>query len=579
MADFISEQTIQEVIMQSDIVSVISSYVSLQKRGNRYVGLCPFHREKTPSFTVSPDKHMFYCFGCGAGGTVVNFVMRAENFSFPEAIRFLAEKAGINIEVEESGKSKEEYSEKKRIYEMNKLAARFFCKNLTDKSAAECVLYINKRGLTKKACTDFGIGYSLDSSRALQDFLLSQGFSLKDLKISGLFGERENGTLFDKFRNRLMFPIIDPFGNVVGFGGRVLGDGVPKYLNSPDTPAFNKSNQLYALNIAKNTSKGYFIVCEGYMDVIAMHCAGIDNAIASLGTAFTKQHARIIKKHVPKVYLCYDSDDAGVRAATRAIDILTEESLKVYVISLKGAKDPDEFIKKYGVDSFESSIDGAEYYIDYKLRHIKNGLDMGKTEGKIAFITGAAGIFAKIENNVEKEVYVKKICEEFNISEASLEAEIKKIKSGSAGGSIFLGSAADRKPSKAIEEDKLLKEAQKGLICLIAADNSFFQRFSNEHGADFFADTFYSEVYKKITEIYKEKPKISEVDLFSAFSPENGGKISEILSYNTAFENKENAFKELISTIKNRTRLYSINKTQSVDELKKLFDSRKNALQ
>ena len=342
---YFSDEFIEEVRQKNDIVDVISGYVKLQKKGSSYFGLCPFHNEKSPSFSVSRQKQMFYCFGCSAGGNVITFIMEYENFTFVEAIRFLAERVGMEVpQMEYSKEEKAKADLKTTLLEINKLAAKYFYAQLKTEQASHAHSYLVKRGLTEETITSFGLGYSNKFSNDLYKYLKTKGYSDELLVKAGLITASEKG-VYDKFWNRVMFPIMDVNNRVIGFGGRVMGEGEPKYLNSPETPIFDKSRNLYGLNRARTTRKNYFLICEGYMDVIALHQAGFNNAVASLGTAFTSGHASLIKRYVNEAYLTFDSDEAGTKAALRAIPILRECGITARVIRMNPYKDPDEFIK------------------------------------------------------------------------------------------------------------------------------------------------------------------------------------------------------------------------------------------
>ena len=355
-----SDDIIEEVRMKNDIVDVISQYVKLTRKGSSYFGLCPFHNEKTPSFSVTPSKQMYYCFGCGAGGNVYNFIMEYENYSFGEALSHLADRAGVELpKIEYSREAREKAEQRATLLEINKLAAQYFYYQLRREGGKTAYGYLTGRGLSEETIRKFGLGYSDKYSDDLYKYLKGKGYSDELLRESGLFNVDERRGMYDKFWNRVIFPIMDVNNRVIGFGGRVMGDGKPKYLNSPETKIFDKSRNLYGLNVARTTRKNYLILCEGYMDVIAMHQAGFTNAVASLGTALTSGHASLVKRYTKEVLLLYDSDGAGIRAALRAIPILREAGVTSRVVSLKPWKDPDEFIKNEGAEAFEERLNHA----------------------------------------------------------------------------------------------------------------------------------------------------------------------------------------------------------------------------
>lgn len=383
---YYSDDIVEEVRSRNDIVDVISQYVRLQKKGSTYFGLCPFHNEKTGSFAVSPNKQMYYCFGCGAGGNVFTFLMEYENFTFGEAMESLAERVGVELPKREyTSAQRQEADKRARLLEINKEAARYFYSLLRSERGAHALSYFKKRNLTEETMQRFGLGYSDQYSDDLYRYLRKKGYEDEILKESGLvtIDERRGG--YDKFWNRAMFPIMDVHNKVIGFGGRVMGDGEPKYLNSPETRIFDKSRNLYGLNIARSTKKDQLLLCEGYMDVIALHQAGFDNAVASLGTALTSGHANLLKRYTKNVYLTYDSDGAGVKAALRAIPILKEVGINTKVINMQPYKDPDEFISALGAEEYQKRIDQAENSFLFEIRMLERNYEMNDPAGKSAF--------------------------------------------------------------------------------------------------------------------------------------------------------------------------------------------------
>ncbi len=418
-----------ELIARSDIVSVVSRYVSLTRRGSGNLGLCPFHNENTPSFSVSSDKQFFHCFGCGAGGDVITFVMKIENLDFPDAVARLAEWAGL--EVPESTYGKGERSKRKRGQEACRDAARFFHERLKSPSGEDARKYLLERGLSPATITRFGLGYSPDAWSELLDELLGRGYSKAELLSAGLVTTGKSGKVYDRFRNRAMFPIIDVTGAVIGFGGRVMGEGEPKYLNSPESEVFNKRKNLYALNIAKASKADFFLLCEGYMDVISLHQAGFDSAVASLGTSLTEEQAHLISKYKSRVITVYDSDRAGKAATERAIDILKKAGLDVRVLTVHGAKDPDEFIKKFGRDKFQKLIDAALPAAEYRLGSVREEFDLSDDKQRVAYIKAAVLQIAKLSSAVEREIYAGRISEETKVSKEAIlseaEAERKRL--------------------------------------------------------------------------------------------------------------------------------------------------------
>ncbi|MDO4649130.1 MAG: DNA primase, partial [Eubacteriales bacterium] len=409
-----SDDIIEEVRSKSDIVDVISQYVKLTRRGSNYFGLCPFHNEKSPSFSVTPSKQMYYCFGCGAGGNVFNFVMEYENYNFGEALEHLAERSGVQLpKIEYSKEARERAQEKSLLLEIQKQAAQYYYYQLRRENGKTAKEYLTKRGLSEETIRKFGLGYSDKYSADLYKFLKSKEYSDTLLRESGLFNADERHGMTDKFWNRVIFPIMDANSRVIGFGGRVMGDGKPKYLNSPETKIFDKSRNLYGLHIARSSRKPYLILCEGYMDVISMHQAGFTNAVASLGTALTSGHASLIKRYVKEVLLLYDSDGAGIRAALRAIPILREAGISSRVVSLKPYKDPDEFLKAEGAKAFEQRLESAADSFMFRVRVSEEEYSMGDPQGQNRFFDGCAQMLLELTDELERNLYIKAIAEEY----------------------------------------------------------------------------------------------------------------------------------------------------------------------
>ncbi len=409
-----SDDIIEEVRMKNDIVDVISQYVKLTRRGSTYFGLCPFHNEKTPSFSVTPSKQMYYCFGCGAGGNVYNFVMEYENYSFGEALSHLADRAGVELpKIEYSREAREKAEQRATLLEINKLAAQYFYYQLRRENGRTAYNYLTGRGLSEETIRKFGLGYSDKYSDDLYKYLKSKGYSDELLRESGLFNVDERRGMYDKFWNRVIFPIMDVNNRVIGFGGRVMGDGKPKYLNSPETKIFDKSRNLYGLNVARTTRKNYLILCEGYMDVIAMHQAGFTNAVASLGTALTSGHASLVKRYTKEVLLLYDSDGAGIRAALRAIPILREAGVTSRVVSLKPWKDPDEFIKNEGAEVFEERLNQAMDSFMFRVHIAEQDFAMDAPQGQNQFFERCAEILLELSDELERNLYIEAIVKEY----------------------------------------------------------------------------------------------------------------------------------------------------------------------
>lgn len=408
----IPREVIEEVLSRTDLADVIGSYVTLKRAGSNMHGLCPFHSEKTPSFTVFSKTNSFYCFGCGAGGDAISFVMRAENLDYPSAVEFLAGRAGVTIPQDKNEIARMGMS-RKRVYEMNLAAAKFFRENLFDKNIGfEAMSYLaGQRKLSPAIIKRFGLGFAPNNFFELTNHMKKLGFSEQELIDGFLCGRSQKGHLYDYFRNRVIFPIIDVTGNVIAFGGRVMDDSKPKYLNSSDTPGFKKSKNLFALNYAKNHCSEQIILCEGYMDVIALHAAGVENAVATLGTALTSEQARMLTKYTKKVILLYDSDDAGQRATDRAIQILNEVGLEVRILKLSGAKDPDEYIRKFGAERFKALLGESRTGFDFKVSRALVGLDLQIPDDRIKASKAICDIIADSNSSVEREVFLSKASE------------------------------------------------------------------------------------------------------------------------------------------------------------------------
>ncbi len=422
----IPQSFIDEIKYRNKIEDVIASYVNLKRAGSVYQGLCPFHSERTPSFTVFPNTETFHCFGCGAGGDVISFIMRAENLEYPGAVEFLAKRSGLEMPEEADG-GKSETIKRSRMYEMNRAAALFFNKALYAPESEPAREYLKKRGLSRAAVKRFGLGFAPNSFHALSDHMHSLGYRDEELKEAFLCGKSERtGGYFDYFRGRIMFPIIDNFSNVIAFGGRALGDEKPKYLNTSDTPVFKKSRNLFALNFARNACAESLILCEGYMDVIAVNMAGFPNAVATLGTALTSEQARIMAKYTKKVILSYDSDDAGVAAAKRAIPILTDVGLEVKLLRMEGAKDPDEYIKKFGAARFKTLLEDSQGKLDYLCDSVLKKYDILIPEEKMKAADELCGVICGIWSDVEREIYITRIAERLSVEPSNLARDVER---------------------------------------------------------------------------------------------------------------------------------------------------------
>ena len=425
----VPSEFIDELVARSDIVDVVSDYVRLTQKGGSYWGLCPFHGEKTASFHVVPDRQLFHCFGCGKGGGVISFVMEMENLPYIDALRLLAKRA--NLEFPEGDADEGARRRRGRLLALNKEAARFFHSCLWSQGGESGLDYLRRRGLSKGTLTRFGLGYAPDSWDSLIHAMSGKGFSKSDLLEAGLAVSNKKGGIYDRFRDRVMFPIIDLRGDVIGFGGRVLGDATPKYLNSPDTPVFNKSRNLFALNLAKHTKLGRIVLTEGYMDTISLYQAGFDCAVASLGTSLTADHAKLLSRFTKEVVICYDSDQAGVQAAERAIPLLEKTGLKVRVLRVTGAKDPDEYIKTYGPEAFGHLLDRSENYMEYSLDQLAGKYDLNDPVQKAEYARTAAELLSRLDSPVEQEVFAAQVSQRTGVGKDALMQEIRQARNRS----------------------------------------------------------------------------------------------------------------------------------------------------
>ena len=577
----IPNETIQQIIEKADIVDVVSKYVSLKRNGSSTVGLCPFHNEKTPSFNVSSSKQLYHCFGCGAGGTVINFIMQIENLDFVEAVKLLGDMYGVRVE-DENVYDDKQARRKKRLYEINKDAARFFYSCLSTPEGKAGLDYFISRGLTKETITKFGLGYAPQSWDKLKNHLKAKGYTDYEMVDAGLVSTKDKRT-FDRFRNRVMFPIMDVRGNVIAFGGRVLDDSKPKYLNTSDTPVFDKSSNLFALNLAKKSSSKTVVVVEGYMDVITLHQYGVDTAVASLGTALTSNHARLLKRYADEVVLCYDSDEAGRTAAVRAVEIFSKYDIKTKVITLKGAKDPDEYCKKFGVSRFFEVINGAENPILYKIGNLKAKYDVNIPDQKVEFIKEAAGELAKLPSEIEREVYAKEIAAQLGVTYDAVNSQIKyrlAVNRRKNGEKEKMQVISDLKQKAVVNADgsRLLKDAEKKLLNLMFYDYRVFKYVKENFDFSDFSSDLYRRAAEKTEIMIRNKTQPSESELLMQFE-EDAGEISEILSREIQAEDKLFAAKQILQTINNfrkKAEIARLAKSGDIEGVQKLLNRRIN---
>ena len=548
----IPASVIQEITERTDIADLVSRYVNLKRSGNDLLGLCPFHSEKTPSFRVTPAKQMFYCFGCQKGGGAVHFLMQIENLTFVDAVKKLGAECGVVVSDDRSADDKAE-KKRKAIFAANKEAARFFYSCLSKDIGLSARQYLKNRQLSPEIIKKFAIGYAPDSWDSLKKHLMSMGFSENDLVEGGLLSRTERGSTYDRFRNRVMFPILDITGNVIGFGGRVLDDSKPKYLNTADTPVFDKSANLYALNYAKNDKNGQVIVVEGYMDVVTLYQHGIERAVASLGTALTSRQARLLKRYAKEVVLCYDGDGAGVKAAHRAIGLLREAEVKARVITLNGAKDPDEYCKKFGVDKFLASIEGAKTPVLYKIAALKENYDLSLPEQQAEFLIAVSDEIAALKEPVERDVYTREIARNYSISEEALANQVKKavLRLKQQGKQQEKLQVQKIVRQKAVSGDTLEKDAESRLVALLLKYPDTISTFTQKGGTELVENESLKEAVMCMLSFKEAGERIPEPPVFVAMqSLETGGTVAGAVQQLGDVQNPEQEILAVINKIK-----------------------------
>lgn len=547
-----SEELIEEVRSRNDIVDVISGYVKLKKSGSNYFGLCPFHNEKSGSFSVSPSKQMYYCFGCGAGGNVITFIMEYENYTFMEAVRMLAERAGIELQqMEETPEERKSRDIRSQLLEINKLAAVYYFHQLRGQNGSTAMNYLKKRELGDETIQRFGLGYSSMYSDDLYRYIKSKGYKDDILKESGLFTYGD-GKVTDKFWNRVMFPIMDMNNRVIGFGGRVMGDGKPKYLNSPETKLFDKSRNLYGLNIARTSRKPNIIICEGYMDVISLHQAGFNQAVASLGTALTSGQASLMKRYTDQVLITYDSDGAGVKAALRAIPILKEAGLTTKVINMKPYKDPDEFIKGLGAEAFQERIDKAQNSFMYEISAMEQNYDLTDPDSKTRFFNEVAGRIVGFEEELERNNYIEAVADKYMVSMDALKAMVGNY--GNRVGIVKDRPDSRRTSSSHKEKEDGISQAQKILLTWLVQDMSLYPKVAAYLSPDDFIEEPFHDVAVRLYE-QLDNGQINPAAIISTFDDgETQKKVASIFNRELAEElsdsERERALNQTVKKIK-----------------------------
>ena len=586
----ISKETIEQVLMRTDIETLIGSYISLKRAGSNLKGLCPFHSEKTPSFTVYPADNSFYCFGCGAGGDAITFIRKRENLDYPDAVEFLANRAGITIIRDDNDILRQAPKfERARMFKMNVDAAKYFNRCLfSDHPDAKAALsyFTDKRGLSLATIKHFGLGFAPNSFDAFSKYMLAKGYSFEELEAGFLCGKSDKGRYYDAFRNRIMFPIIDVSGNVIAFGGRVMDDSKPKYKNSSDTPVFKKSRNLFALNFARHVCQDAIILCEGYMDVIALHSAGFENAVATLGTAITSEQARMLSRYTKKVIICYDSDEAGQKAAMRAVKLLSEVGLDVTILKVTGAKDPDEYIKKFGKEKFGQLLSQSKSKFDYNLEIILSKHDINLSNEKIKALTESEILISETYSSAERDIYIQTVAKLFGVEVKSVKNDVEKmiknaekkwrkeesskVKQDAVGYTDKVNPDFAKAPAVARNEENLL-----GLLLMYPEH----RKMAFENGlvsADDFMTDLNKRIFKYLENAYFNNED-SHFDIDDHFTTDERGRMARMKS--VRMELSENGDKVLCDSIDNLKRSVSkkLNeKNSSLDSLVNLIKSKQN---
>ena len=543
-----SDDILDEIKTRNDIVDVISQYVTLKRKGRNFFGICPFHNEKSPSFSVSPDKQIFHCFGCGVGGNVFHFISKIENINFVESIQLLAERAHIELPKSSSVEDERLANLKAKIYQVNQEAAQFYHENLYKPSSKIAQEYIKKRKLDNNTLKSFLIGYAGDNNE-LFNFLKSKGFGPEEMIASSLIGKTESGRFYDKFKHRLMFPIQDIRNKVIAFGGRVLDDSKPKYINSPENIVYSKGRNLFGLNVAKSKQSGVLkriLIVEGYMDVISLHQRGITNVVASLGTALTDAQGRLLRKNSEQVILGYDADGAGQTAIVRGMEILKNMGVDIRVLQISGAKDPDEFVIKYGPEKFVKCMDNSISIVEYKVKNLVKNLNIENTSDKIKFLNETAKILAEVQNTMEREIYIDKISKTYDISKIAIEAEInKKIYNGKVSEKVLEKRSVTVAPKDSEKIDEATNKREQMLIfVLINYCEKSYERIKNAVDLNCIKIEKNKEILNTLFEKGKENINAENViDLFS--DEEMVNYISGILAYDFEIDDVDKAIEDI----------------------------------
>jgi DNA primase len=576
------DEVIEEVRSSNNIVDIIGGYVRLQKKGSSYFGLCPFHNEKSPSFSVSPNKQMYYCFGCGAGGNVFTFIMEYENQTFPEAVKILADRAGIALpEAELTEEQKRERNKRQLLLEINKTAANYFYYLLNGDQGQQAREYLENRRMSKETQIHFGLGYASKYSNDLYLYLKKKGYQDQILKETGLLNYDEKRGAHDKFWNRVMFPIMDVNNRVIGFGGRVMGDGTPKYLNSPETMLFDKSRNLYGLNYARTSRKPYMIICEGYMDVIAMHQAGFSNAVASLGTAFTTQHSVLLKRYTQEVRLAYDSDGAGQKAALRAIPILKSAGINVRVIHMDPYKDPDEFIKNLGTEAFQERIDAAESSFMFEISVLEKNYKQSDPEGRASFMKAMARRLLEFPQELERNIYIDAIAGRYGIASEELKRMVNSFGASMSReqveAAIYQQQEREEMPAKKrVEKEDSVLTAQKFFLTWLIEEPSIYDKTKDYINEDDFVEPLYHHVAALVFEELRATGQVMPARILNQFEDVEEQKTAASL-FNTRLKTdddpavREKALNETVKRIKKNSLELKSRSVREIADLQKII--------
>ena len=571
----IPEAFLQELVERNDIVDVVGSYVRLTKRsGSNQFGLCPFHSEKTPSFSVSPDKQIYHCFGCGKGGGVINFIMEIEGLTFPEAVEFLAKRVGMAMPEQEDNR---EAKKRRRMLELNRDAAKFFYSCLSGPGGGPALDYMAKREITPATAKRFGLGYAPDTWDSLIKAMKELGYSEYELFDAGLVRRGKSGGHYDAFRSRLMFPVIDVRGDVIGFSGRILGDGEPKYMNSPETLVFNKSRNLFGLNLAKKSKSGHIILAEGNIDVVMMHQAGFDSAVASLGTSLTPEQARLISHYTKEVIIAYDSDGAGKKAAQRAIGLLDKLDVKVKVLSMSGAKDPDEYIKTKGADAFRNLLDKSENHIDYRLQTVTDKYDLSVDEQKVAFLKEASDMVARLPGSVERQVYAIRVAGMAGVSNDVVVQEVERRRKKLTRSAQRLDARNQAHPERQFQpkekefryENPESAAAEEGLIRLLYLDQGICRDKALPEPEEFSSPVL-ARIYSVLKSKFEKGEIISMATVSAVLLPQEASLLASVLQKPEMLRNGEKALSDYIGRIKRQNEL-----AHSAEDLRELANRMK----